>query len=93
MLNNSLRVQAVYMDFDMLMGPLTARELSCVEKGDNVCTDVHMEFELIYVHFLHMMDFGYIPMQNLILNPLTVFFHIYAPIFFKRTVSNINLQR
>ena len=28
--------------------------------GDNVCTDAHMEFDLIYVHFPHMADLEWI---------------------------------
>ena len=72
------------MNFDMLTGQLTARELSCKEMGDNVCTDAHMEFDLTFVHFLHMADFSeYIPMSKLILNPLAVLFsHIHVPISF-----------
>ena len=49
------RIRAV-VDFDMLTGPVTARDLSCVEIGDSVCTDAHMEFDLIYVHFLRTAD-------------------------------------
>ena len=52
----SPRLQAVYMDFDMLKGPLTAWELNCVEMGDNIFTDAHMEFDFIYVHSPHMTD-------------------------------------
>ena len=43
------------MDHDMLTDPLTACRLSCVEMGDNVMSDAHMEFDLIYVHFPNMM--------------------------------------
>ena len=43
------------MDFDMLKGPLTAWEL-CIEMGDNVRIDAHMEFYLIYVHFPQTMN-------------------------------------
>ena len=48
------------MDFDMLTGPLTVWELSCIEMGDNLCTDANMEFDLIYVHFPHISDLKWI---------------------------------
>ena len=34
----------------------TVWELSCVEMEDNECTDAHMEFDFIYVHFPHKTD-------------------------------------
>ena len=45
------------MDFDIMTGLLIAGELSCVEMEKNVCTDAHMEFDIIYVYFPHMTDF------------------------------------
>ena len=47
------RIQAV-LDFDMLTGPLSAWELSCVEMGDIVCTRAYILFDLIYLHFPHV---------------------------------------
>ena len=60
----SPRIQAVLMDFDVLTSQLTVWELSCVEMGDNVCIDTHMEFELIYVHVAHMTDLKWIFSNN-----------------------------
>ena len=37
------------MDFNMLTGPLTAWELSCVEIEDNACTDAHIEFSNVKI--------------------------------------------
>ena len=37
-------------DFNMLTGPFTAWERSCVEIGDIVCSNAHMMFDLISVH-------------------------------------------
>ena len=47
------------MDFDMLTGPLTAWELSCVEMRDNVCSDAHMEFDLGNIHLTWKGGGGY----------------------------------
>ena len=67
------------MDFDILAGPLSAWELSCVEMVDNVCTRAYRQFDLICVHFPHMTDLKW-TFSNVILNILAVLFsRIYAP--------------
>ena len=48
------------MHFDILTGPLSARDLSCVEMVDNVCTRAYMQIDLICVHFSHMTDLKWI---------------------------------
>ena len=39
----------LYMDFDILTGPLSAWELSCVEMVDNVGTRAYMQFDLMWL--------------------------------------------
>ena len=48
------------MDFDILTGPLSVWELSCVEMVDNVCTCAYMQFDLICVNFPRMADLKWI---------------------------------
>ena len=50
----------LHMDFDILTGPLSAKELSCVEIWDIVCTRAYMQFDLIYVHFPPMTNLKWI---------------------------------
>ena len=61
----------LYMDFDMLAGPLSAWELYCVGMGDNVRTRAYMQFYLIYVHFHHMMSLKWI-FSNVKNNPKSI---------------------
>ena len=48
------------MDSGILMGPLSAWELSCVEMVDNVYKRAYMQFNLINVHFPLMADLKWI---------------------------------
>ena len=48
------------MDFDILMCPFTTWGLYNIKTGDNICTDKHMEFDLISERFVHKQTQEYI---------------------------------